>query len=72
MSDLEADPVLMFQHRHYLPCYLLAAFVLPTLLPHLLWGESIVTAYFLAVNRSILASILIKNNERIDGVTRQF
>ena len=53
MSDLEADPALMFQHRHYLPCFLLAAFVLPTVLPNLLWGESLATAYFLAVLKCV-------------------
>ena len=51
MSDLEADPLVMFQHKHYLPCFLLAGFVLPTLLPHLVWGESLATAYFMAVVR---------------------
>ena len=53
MCDLEADPALMFQHRHYLPCFLLAAFVLPTVLPNLLWGESLATAYFLAVLKCV-------------------
>jgi len=53
MSDLEADPLVMFQHQHYLPCFFLAGFVLPTLLPHLLWGESLATAYFMAVVRYV-------------------
>merc|ERR1712071_245228 len=53
MSDLEADPALMFQHRHYLPCFLLASFLLPTVLPNLLWGESLLNAYFMAVNKYV-------------------
>ena len=51
MSDLEADPLIMFQHRHYLKCFLMAGFVLPTIIPNLLWGESLVNAYFIAVIR---------------------
>jgi len=53
MSDLEADPVVMFQHRHYLACYLAAAFLLPTLVPWLGWGESLSNAYFMAVFRYV-------------------
>ena len=34
MSDLEKDPLVMFQHRHYIPSFLLFAFVVPTLVPH--------------------------------------
>ena len=54
MSDLEADPLIMFQHRHYLKCFLMAGFVLPTIIPNLLWGESLVNAYFIAVIRWIV------------------
>merc|ERR1712183_604613 len=53
MTDLEQDSLVMFQHRHYLKCFLLACFVFPTLLPHLLWGENLVTAYFVAVFRYV-------------------
>ena len=53
MSDLEADSLLMFQHRHYLKCFLMAGFVLPTIIPNLLWGESLTNAYFMAVIRWI-------------------
>jgi len=53
LSDLEADPVVMFQHRHYLKCFLMAAFVLPTVIPYMCWGESLTTAYFMAVVRYV-------------------
>jgi len=53
MSDLEADPIVMFQHKHYITCFLMASFILPTLIPNLLWGESLTTAYFLAVVRYV-------------------
>ena len=51
MSDLEADPLLMFQHRNYMFCFLTAGFLLPTIIPNLLWGESLTNAYFMAVVR---------------------
>merc|ERR1712002_582520 len=53
MSDLEADPIVMFQHKHYIPCFLMAGFVLPTIIPTLCWGESLTTAYFMAVVRYV-------------------
>lgn len=51
LRDLESDPVVMFQHRHYVPLMLISTFVLPTLLPNILWGESLSVAYFCAVAR---------------------
>jgi len=53
MSDLERDPVVMFQHRHYLKCYFTAAFILPTLVPYLAWGESLTSSYFMSVVRYV-------------------
>lgn len=53
MSDLEKDKIVMFQHRHYLKCYLAAAFLLPTLVPYLFWGESLYNAYFMSVVRYV-------------------
>jgi len=53
MTDLENDPIVMFQHRHYIPCFLMASFILPTLIPNLLWGEPLTTAYFMAVVRYV-------------------
>ena len=47
MSDLEADPVIMFQHRHYRKLCLLISVVMPTVVPWLLWGEDILVAYFI-------------------------
>ena len=53
MTDLENDPIVMFQHKHYIPCFLIVGFVLPTLIPYLFWGESLTTAYFMAVVRYV-------------------
>ena len=33
LSDLRNDPVVMFQHRHYLPLAMTLCIVLPTLIP---------------------------------------
>ena len=33
LSDLHNDPVVMFQHRHYLPLALTLSIVIPTLIP---------------------------------------
>jgi len=54
LSDLEADPMVMFQHRHYVACMVTACFILPTIIPHILWGESLGTAYCMAVLRYVL------------------
>ena len=51
MKDLEADSMIMFQHRHYMFCFLMAGFILPTIIPNLFWGESLTNAYFMAVVR---------------------
>ena len=57
MSDLESDPMIMLQHNHYMKCFFLAAFVIPTLVPHLCWGESLSTAYFMAVLRLVIPAV---------------
>ena len=46
LSDLRNDPVIMFQHRFYLPLCLLFSMVLPTLIPWYFWNEQLVVAYF--------------------------
>lgn len=53
MTDLASDSLIMFQHKHYMLCFLSSAFILPTLIPALAWGESLVTAYFIAVLRYV-------------------
>ncbi|SGZ49138.1 CIC11C00000001566 [Sungouiella intermedia] len=39
ISDLTADPIVVFQHRHYLVLMILAAVVVPTLIAGLGWGD---------------------------------
>ncbi|KAG5272485.1 hypothetical protein AALO_G00166060 [Alosa alosa] len=48
VSDLLADPVVMFQRRYYLMSVLVMCFLVPTLVPWYLWGESLWNSYFLA------------------------
>ncbi|XP_003747585.1 stearoyl-CoA desaturase 5 [Galendromus occidentalis] len=45
LSDLNADPVVMFQKKHYLKTVLFACFVFPTVVPWFLWGESLFHAF---------------------------
>ncbi|CAB0011588.1 unnamed protein product [Nesidiocoris tenuis] len=40
MSDLEADPIVMFQKKYYYLLYAILAFGIPISVPALFWGES--------------------------------
>ncbi|XP_075585788.1 acyl-CoA desaturase 1 isoform X2 [Dermatophagoides farinae] len=46
-DDLLRDPIVVFQRRYYIPLILICCFILPTLLPTLLWGETLWNAYFI-------------------------
>ncbi|KAL2889618.1 Acyl-CoA desaturase [Ceratocystis lukuohia] len=39
ISDLNEDAVVVFQHRHFISCIVVMAFMLPTLVCGLLWGD---------------------------------
>ncbi|KAL6707366.1 stearoyl-CoA 9-desaturase [Coniothyrium glycines] len=39
VSDLDNDPVVVFQHKHYGKCLLVAAWVFPTVVAGLGWGD---------------------------------
>nr|CAD7425197.1 unnamed protein product [Timema monikensis] len=41
LTDLEADPIVMFQKTYYTPLYIVFALLLPVTIPCLLWGESV-------------------------------
>lgn len=51
LSDLYADGVLRWQRRNFYSLALLLCVCLPTILPHLLWGEALATAFFVAIFR---------------------
>lgn len=46
MSDIESDPVVMFQKRHYIFMMVFFCFFLPTIGPWMMWGETLLTAFY--------------------------
>ena len=46
VDDLKADRIVMFQHDNYFEMVTIFCFAIPTLIPYLLWNESIVTSFF--------------------------
>ncbi|KAH8346983.1 acyl-CoA Delta-9 desaturase [Drosophila kikkawai] len=48
LSDLRADPILMFQKKYYMLLMPIACFIVPTAVPMYFWGESFVNAWFVA------------------------
>ena len=53
LRDILADPFVMFQHRHYIPCVSLVCFAAPTLIPVLCWGEDLQVAFFINMLRYV-------------------
>ena len=51
LSDLKNDPIVMFQHKNYIAMMILGCFVVPSVIPWYFWGESLWTAYVIAVLR---------------------
>lgn len=47
LGDLYADPVLRFQRKFYVPSVVLMCFVVPTIVPYYLWGESLWYAFLI-------------------------
>ncbi|XP_037730458.1 acyl-CoA Delta(11) desaturase [Drosophila subpulchrella] len=48
LSDLRADPILMFQKKYYMLLMPIACFIIPTTVPMYFWGESFMNAWFVA------------------------
>lgn len=46
MSDLEANPIVMFHHKYYYPIILLFTFIIPTFVPWYFFGETLENAFF--------------------------
>lgn len=51
VSDLYNDPLLNFQHKHYVPLMLFTAFFLPTTIPMIFWKETFINAWVLNLFR---------------------
>nr|XP_024218539.1 acyl-CoA Delta(11) desaturase-like [Halyomorpha halys] len=48
MSDLKANPIVMFQHNHYYKILPFVSWILPTIVPMYAWNESFVNSFCLA------------------------
>lgn len=48
MSDMEADPIVMFQKKFFIPLMIIFCFFLPTYIPVHFWSESVSTAWYVA------------------------
>ncbi|XP_017473248.1 PREDICTED: acyl-CoA Delta(11) desaturase-like [Rhagoletis zephyria] len=48
LSDLRADPILMFQKKYYLILMPILCFLLPTTIPMYVWNENFVNSWFVA------------------------
>ncbi|XP_061388160.1 acyl-CoA Delta-9 desaturase-like [Musca vetustissima] len=46
LSDLKADPVVMFQLKHYGVLMYTLTFILPTIIPMICWGETMENAWY--------------------------
>eukprot|EP00842_Homolaphlyctis_polyrhiza_P006443 jgi/Hompol1/67/HPOL_003133-RA len=53
ISDLNSDPIVMWQHKNYVPLVLLMSFVIPTVLPGILWGDFVGGYFFAAIARQV-------------------
>lgn len=53
MSDLKADPILMFQHKNYVLLMITFCFILPTIAPILFWNESFRNSFCINILRFI-------------------
>lgn len=51
ISDLYDDPILRYQKKYYLMVMPIVAFILPTVSPMYLWGETFQNAFFLNLSR---------------------
>ncbi|RZF38405.1 hypothetical protein LSTR_LSTR006531 [Laodelphax striatellus] len=49
ISDLEADPLVMFQKKYYWPLVYVICLFMPTAVPWYFWGEDLITAWHVAV-----------------------
>lgn len=47
LSDLTADPIVRLQHKYYLLSISIFCFLLPTLIPYLLWSETLYNSFYI-------------------------
>ena len=49
LSDLMDDPVVRFQRKYYIPLLITIWGIIPTVVPHILWSESLWNGFFVCV-----------------------
>ncbi|CAG9865354.1 unnamed protein product [Phyllotreta striolata] len=54
MSDIEADPVVMWQRKYYVPLVVVLTFLLPTYIPVYFWNENLRTSFYVCIARYVL------------------
>ncbi|XP_014252718.1 acyl-CoA Delta(11) desaturase [Cimex lectularius] len=59
MSDLEHDPIVMWQKRLFIPLFAIITIAIPVLVPWYYWDEDIITAFFLPFNTRFSATLNI-------------
>ncbi len=47
LDDLYSDPLVVFQHKFYIPLVIIFGLIFPTLTPFILWRENILTAFLI-------------------------
>ncbi|KAK3918206.1 Acyl-CoA Delta(11) desaturase [Frankliniella fusca] len=58
MSDLDNDPLIMFQKKYYFPLFLLFSLAIPTFIPVYYWGETTLNAFMVPF---LLRTVLVLN-----------
>ncbi|XP_014270304.1 acyl-CoA Delta-9 desaturase isoform X1 [Halyomorpha halys] len=53
MSDLQADPWIMFQKRYYVILYFIFPFLIPTAIPYYFWNETLWNSFFMCLARNV-------------------
>ena len=53
LADLKADPVIMFQHRHYYFLVTVFGFMFPSLAPWYFWNEDMWLSFVMAMSRYV-------------------
>ncbi|CAG9772703.1 unnamed protein product [Ceutorhynchus assimilis] len=69
LSDLYQDPLLKFQHKHYMPLMTIACFVIPVIVPMYFWMETFTNAISLNILRYL---IIVHNTLTINSFAHRF
>lgn len=59
LSDLAADPIVRFQHHYYLPSVAIFCFLIPTMIPYLMWNETLYNSFYIT---GLLRYVILLNS----------